>query len=268
MFIWPPVQEAMNSASYWLMEEGTYLAVFFFGFIKRLLIPFGLHHIFHAPFWYEFGSYTSAAGDIIRGDMSIFFAQLKDGVEITAGNFMAGEFPVMMFGLPAAALAMYHTARPEKKKIVAGLLGSAALTSFLTGITEPLEFSFMFISPFLFFIHAVLDGFSFVLMTFLGVNVGYTFSGGAIDVVLFGILPVIEPWSLTIWLGLRLAVISDFRVRFCVEKLKLMAPGREKTEDRPEASIGEAGALAYNGLEAMAGQENIAHLHACITRLR
>src|SRR5699024_5547439 len=198
--------------------EGTYLAVFFFGFIKRLLIPFGLHHIFHAPFWYEFGSYTSAAGDIIRGDMSIFFAQLKDGVEITAGdflggedpcmfcccsagdiirgdmsiffaqlkdgveitagNFMAGEFPIMMFGLPAAALAMYHTARPEKKKIVAGLLGSAALTSFLTGITEPLEFSFMFISPFLFFIHAVLDGFSFVLMTFLDVNVGYTFSGG------------------------------------------------------------------------------------------
>jgi len=268
MFIWPPVQEAMNSASYWLMEEGTYLAVFFFGFIKRLLIPFGLHHIFHAPFWYEFGSYTSAAGDIIRGDMSIFFAQLKDGVEITAGNFMAGEFPVMMFGLPAAALAMYHTARPEKKKIVAGLLGSAALTSFLTGITEPLEFSFMFISPFLFFIHAVLDGFSFVLMTFLDVNVGYTFSGGAIDFVLFGILPGKEPWYLTILLGIIFAVIYYFLFRFFIKKFNLMTPGREKTEDDPEASKGEAGDLAYNVLEAMGGQENIAHLDACITRLR
>src|SRR5690625_7625790 len=124
MFIWPPVQEAMNSASYWLMEEGTYLAVFFFGFIKRLLIPFGLHHIFHAPFWYEFGSYTSAAGDIIRGDMSIFFAQLKDGVEITADNFMAAEFPVMMFGLGSAALTRYHTVRPGTKEIVGSVLAS------------------------------------------------------------------------------------------------------------------------------------------------
>src|SRR5699024_2249892 len=108
----------------------------------------------------------SEAGNLVRGDMSIFFAQLKDGVEITAGNFMAGEFPIMMFGLPAAALAMYHMARPEKKKVVAGLLGSAALTSFLTGITEPLEFSFMFISPLLFALHAILDGTAFVLMAF------------------------------------------------------------------------------------------------------
>ena len=150
LVIWPPVQAGMNSASLWLLEEGTYIAVFFFGFIKRLLIPFGLHHIFHAPFWYEFGSYTTTAGAVVRGDMTIFFAQLKDGVELTAGNFMAGEFPIMMFGLPAAALAMYHAARPERKKLVAGLLASGALTSFLTGITEPLEFSFLFLSPILF----------------------------------------------------------------------------------------------------------------------
>ncbi len=151
LIIWPPIQHGMNSASTWLLGSGTYIAVFFFGFIKRLLIPFGLHHIFHAPFWYEFGSYKTAAGQIVHGDMTIFFAQLKDNVKITAGKFMGGEFPIMMFGLPAAALAMYHTARPEKKKLVAGLLGSAALTSFLTGITEPIEFSFMFVSPLLFF---------------------------------------------------------------------------------------------------------------------
>ncbi len=268
LFIWPPVQEAMNSASYWLIEEGTYLAVFFFGFIKRLLIPFGLHHIFHAPFWYEFGAYTTAAGEIVRGDMTIFFAQLRDGVEITAGNFMAGEFPIMMFGLPAAALAMYHAARPERKKLVAGLLASGALTSFLTGITEPLEFSFMFVSPLLFVLHAFLDGLSFVLMTFLGVNIGYTFSGGAIDFALFGILPGQEPWWLAILAGLVFAVIYYVLFRFFIKKFNLMTPGREKIEEQDESEAADAGELAYNVLEAMGGQENITHLDACITRLR
>ncbi|APC49970.1 PTS transporter subunit EIIC [Virgibacillus halodenitrificans] len=270
LIVWPPVQDAMNSASYWLIEEGTYLAVFFFGFIKRLLIPFGLHHIFHAPFWYEFGSYTNAAGELVRGDMTIFFEQLKDGVEITAGNFMAGEFPVMMFGLPAAALAMYHTARPEKKKLVAGLLGSAALTSFLTGITEPIEFTFMFISPVLFFIHAVLDGFSFVLMTWLDVNVGYTFSGGAIDFFLFGILPGKEPWWITIILGVIFAVVYYVIFRFFIQKFNLMTPGREKADEDTDNTTSKVktGDLAFNVLEAMGGQENIAHLDACITRLR
>ncbi|MFC3041775.1 glucose-specific PTS transporter subunit IIBC [Virgibacillus xinjiangensis] len=271
MVIWPPIQEAMNSASHWLMEESTYLAVFFFGFIKRLLIPFGLHHIFHAPFWYEFGSYTTAAGDIVRGDMTIFFAQLREGVEITAGNFMAGEFPIMMFGLPAAALAMYHAARPERKKAVAGLLGSAALTSFLTGITEPLEFSFLFIAPVLFFIHAVLDGLAFVLMAMFDVNIGYTFSGGAIDFALFGILPGQEPWWIAIVLGLIFAVVYYFLFRFFIYKFNLMTPGREKADEEQEKEMeGKAGKgeLAYNVLNAMGGQENISHLDACITRLR
>ncbi|MEN2466329.1 glucose-specific PTS transporter subunit IIBC [Ornithinibacillus sp. JPR2-1] len=267
MLIWPPIQTAMNNASYWLIEEGTYLAVFMFGFIKRLLIPFGLHHIFHAPFWYEFGSYTTAAGEIVRGDMTIFFAQLRDNVEITAGNFMAGEYPIMMFGLPAAALAMYHAARPERKKLVAGLLASGALTSFLTGITEPLEFSFMFISPFLFLIHAILDGLSFMIMTFLGVNIGYTFSGGFIDFALFGILPGKEPWWLAIIVGVGFGVLYYFLFRFFIKKFNLMTPGREEVEETTE-SKGEVGDLAYNVLEAMGGQENIAHLDACITRLR
>ncbi|MBC5637743.1 PTS transporter subunit EIIC [Ornithinibacillus sp. BX22] len=267
MLIWPPIQTAMNNASYWLIEEGTYLAVFMFGFIKRLLIPFGLHHIFHAPFWYEFGSYTTAAGEIVRGDMTIFFAQLRDNVEITAGNFMAGEYPIMMFGLPAAALAMYHAARPERKKLVAGLLASGALTSFLTGITEPLEFSFMFVSPFLFLIHAILDGLSFMIMTFLGVNIGYTFSGGFIDFALFGILPGKEPWWLAIIVGVGFGVLYYFLFRFFIKKFNLMTPGREEVEETTE-SKGEAGDLAYNVLEAMGGQGNIAHLDACITRLR
>ncbi|QUW22461.1 PTS transporter subunit EIIC [Sporosarcina sp. Marseille-Q4063] len=271
LVIWPPVQAAMNNASLWLLDEGTYIAVFFFGFIKRLLIPFGLHHIFHAPFWYEFGSYTTAAGAVVRGDMTIFFAQLKDGVQLTAGNFMGGEFPIMMFGLPAAALAMYHAARPERKKLVAGLLGSGALTSFLTGITEPLEFSFLFLSPILFLIHAVLDGLSFVLMTFFQVHVGYTFSGGAIDFFLFGILPGRESWWIAILLGLVFAVIYYILFRFMISKFNLMTPGRETDDGEDGEEGGNAGSasdLPYNILAAMGGQENITNLDACITRLR
>ena len=270
LIIWPPVQTAMNTASLWLLDEGTYIAVFFFGFIKRLLIPFGLHHIFHAPFWYEFGSYTTAAGAVVRGDMTIFFAQLKDGVQLTAGNFMGGEFPIMMFGLPAAALAMYHAARPERKKLVAGLLGSGALTSFLTGITEPLEFSFLFLSPILFLFHAVLDGLSFVLMTFFQVHVGYTFSGGAIDFFLFGILPGKESWWIAILLGLVFAVIYYFLFRFMINKFNLMTPGREKGDEDEEDGIQAAPTsdLPYDILKAMGGQENITNLDACITRLR
>ncbi|ETI67691.1 glucose-specific PTS transporter subunit IIBC [Neobacillus vireti] len=268
LIIWPPIQHAMNSASVWLMGEGTYIAVFFFGFIKRLLIPFGLHHIFHAPFWYEFGSYKDAAGHIVRGDMTIFFAQLKDGVKITAGSFMGGEFPIMMFGLPAAALAMYHTARPEKKKLIAGLLVSGALTSFLTGITEPLEFSFMFVSPLLFVLHAVLDGLSFVLMALLNVHLGYTFSGGAIDFFLFGILPGREKWWIAILLGLCFAVIYYVVFRFAIIKFNLITPGREAVEEGKVSNKGKAEDLPYNILNAMGGQENIVHLDACITRLR
>jgi glucose PTS system EIICBA or EIICB component len=269
LVVWPPVQNALNSASMWLIEEGTYLAVFMFGFIKRLLIPFGLHHIYHAPFWYEFGSYTTAAGEVVRGDMTIFFAQLRDGVELTAGHFMAGEFPVMLFGLPAAALAMYHVAKPEKKKLVAGIFAGGALTSALTGITEPLEFTFLFLSPVLFLIHAVLDGLSFVILTWLDIHIGYTFSGGFIDFFLFGILPGKEPWWLVILVGLVFAVLYYFIFRFFIVKFDLKTPGREDTEENgneEKVSIGDD--LPYNILEAMGGKENIAHLDACITRLR
>jgi glucose-specific phosphotransferase system IIBC component len=270
LLIWPPIQHGMDVASNWMLGSGTIPAVFMFGFVKRLLIPFGLHHIWYAPFWYEFGSYKTDAGQIVHGDMTIFFAQLKDNVKLTAGYFMGGEFPVMMFGLPAAALAMYHTAKPEKKKMVAGLLASAALTSFLTGITEPIEFSFLFVSPLLFFIHAVLDGLSFVLLTVLKVHLGYTFSGGAIDYVLFGILPNKERWWMAILLGLIFAIIYYFVFRFLITKFNIETPGREKeeVEDTKAVTRGHTDDLPYGILDAMGGPKNIIHLDACITRLR
>lgn len=264
--IWPPIQSAMNEVSLWLMEENTAIGVFAFGMIKRLLIPFGLHHIFHAPFWFEFGTYTNAAGEIVRGDLNIFFAQLRDGVELTAGNFMQGEFPVMMFGLPAAALAMYHTARPERKKYVAGIMLSAALTSFLTGITEPLEFAFLFVAPILYVIHAVLDGLSFLILYLLNVNLGYTFSGGFIDFFLFGILQNRTEWWWVLIVGAVYAVVYYVIFRVLIQALNLKTPGRE--DETSDTTVSTAQELPFNVLAAMGGEENIKHLDACITRLR
>ncbi|SRF59672.1 PTS system transporter subunit IIABC [Staphylococcus aureus] len=264
--IWPTIQSGLNAFSTGLLDSNTGVAVFLFGFIKRLLIPFGLHHIFHAPFWFEFGSWKNAAGEIIHGDQRIFIEQIREGAHLTAGKFMQGEFPVMMFGLPAAALAIYHTAKPENKKVVAGLMGSAALTSFLTGITEPLEFSFLFVAPLLFFIHAVLDGLSFLTLYLLDVHLGYTFSGGFIDYVLLGVLPNKTQWWLVIPVGLVYAVIYYFVFRFLIVKLKYKTPGRE--DKQSQAVTASATELPYAVLEAMGGKANIQHLDACITRLR
>ncbi|EOB8129750.1 glucose-specific PTS transporter subunit IIBC [Staphylococcus aureus] len=264
--IWPTIQSGLNAFSTGLLDSNTGFAVFLFGFIKRLLIPFGLHHIFHAPFWFEFGSWKNAAGEIIHGDQRIFIEQIREGAHLTAGKFMQGEFPVMMFGLPAAALAIYHTAKPENKKVVAGLMGSAALTSFLTGITEPLEFSFLFVAPLLFFIHAVLDGLSFLTLYLLDVHLGYTFSGGFIDYVLLGVLPNKTQWWLVIPVGLVYAVIYYFVFRFLIVKLKYKTPGRE--DKQSQAVTASATELPYAVLEAMGGKANIKHLDACITRLR
>ena len=264
--IWPTIQSGLNAFSTGLLDSNTGVAVFLFGFIKRLLIPFGLHHIFHAPFWFEFGSWKNAAGEIIHGDQRIFIEQIREGAHLTAGKFMQGEFPVMMFGLPAAALAIYHTAKPENKKVVAGLMGSAALTSFLTGITEPLEFSFLFVAPLLFFIHAVLDGLSFLTLYLLDLHLGYTFSGGFIDYFLLGILPNKTQWWLVIPVGLVYAVIYYFVFRFLIVKLKYKTPGRE--DKQSQAVTASATELPYAVLEAMGGKANIKHLDACITRLR
>ncbi|MEX3441244.1 glucose-specific PTS transporter subunit IIBC [Staphylococcus hominis] len=265
-WIWPFIQNGLNAFSTGLLESNTGLAVFLFGFIKRLLIPFGLHHIFHAPFWFEFGSWKNAAGEFIRGDQRIFIEQIREGVHLTSGKFMQGEFPVMMFGLPAAALAIYQTAKPENKKVVGGLMLSAALTSFLTGITEPLEFSFLFVAPLLFFIHAVLDGLSFLTLYLLHLHLGYTFSGGFIDFVLLGILPNKTPWWLVIPVGLVYAVIYYVVFRFLIVKFNFKTPGREDKQ----ASVANTSAskLPFDVLDAMGGKENIKHLDACITRLR
>jgi glucose-specific phosphotransferase system IIBC component len=268
-FIWPPIQGGLNAFSHNMIDTNLTLSAFIFGVIERALIPFGLHHIFYAPFWFEFGEYIDKAGNIVRGDQKIFFAQLRDGVPLTAGTFMTGKFPFMMFGLPAAAYAIYKEARPEQKKVVAGIMGSAALTSFLTGITEPIEFSFLFVTPALFGIHTIFAGLSFMIMHILGVKIGMTFSGGVIDYLLFGVLPNRTPWWLVIPVGLVFAVIYYFGFRFAIRKFNLKTPGREDvTEEEGEQAAKGQGDLAYDVLEAMGGKENIAHLDACITRLR
>lgn len=271
--VWPPIQHGLNYVSQSMIDTNKTLAAFIFGTIERSLIPFGLHHIFYSPFWYEFGTYIDAAGELVRGDQRIFMQQLRDGVEFTAGTFTTGKYPFMMFGLPAAALAIYHEAKPKNKKIVGSLMVSAALTSFLTGITEPLEFSFLFVAPLLFAVHAVFAGLSFMTMHILNVKIGMTFSGGFIDYVLFGIIPNRTAWWLVIPVGLALAVIYYFGFRFVIRKFNLMTPGREEDTNEEENAnaneVSKAGDdLPRNILAALGGKENIAHLDACITRLR
>jgi len=271
LVIWPPIQSGLNAFSNNMVNANLTLSAFVFGVIERALIPFGLHHIFYAPFWFEFGSYTNNAGQVIHGDQHIFMAQISDHVKnLTAGTFMTGKFPFMMFGLPAAALAIYHEAKPEKKVFVGGLMASAALTSFLTGITEPIEFSFLFVAPVLFGIHAVFAGLSFMVMHLLDVKIGMTFSGGLIDYILFGLInPQTHAW-IVIPVGLVFALIYYFGFRFAIRKFNLKTPGRELDEEENQASTGKANSsdLAGNILDAMGGKENIAHLDACITRLR
>ncbi|RUT28678.1 PTS glucose transporter subunit IICBA [Paenibacillus zeisoli] len=273
VIVWPPIQHGLNYLSHNMIDTNRTLASFIFGVVERALIPFGLHHIFYSPFWFEFGEYTSKAGQVIRGDQHIFMSQLRDGVPFTAGTFMTGKFPFMMFGLPAAALAMYHEAKPEHKRYVAGIMGSAALTSFLTGITEPIEFSFLFLAPLLFAIHCVFAGLSFMTMQLLGVKIGMTFSGGLIDYLIFGVIPNRTPWYLVILVGAVFAVIYYFGFRFIIRKFNLKTPGREDAAEDDQAAAGSGTPvtqddLPSNILVALGGKENIAHLDACITRLR
>lgn len=267
-FIWPVIQNGLNAFSHNMIDTNRTLAAFVFGTIERALIPFGLHHIFYNPFWYQFGEYTNKAGQIVNGDQSIFFAQLKDGVLFTAGTFMTGRFPFMMFGLPAAALAMYHEAKPEKKAVAAGILMSAALTSFLTGITEPIEFSFLFVAPVLYGIHCILAGLSYMTMQILSVKIGMTFSGGLIDYLLFGVIPNRTSWWLVIPVGLVFSVIYYFGFRFAIRKWNLKTPGRESDSEASAKSNTTGSELAEGVLKALGGKENITNLDACITRLR
>ncbi|RXK19149.1 glucose-specific PTS transporter subunit IIBC [Macrococcus sp. DPC7161] len=265
--VWPSIQGGLNGLSSFLLDKNVVLTTFIFGIIERSLIPFGLHHIFYAPFWFEFGQYTDHAGNLIRGDQKIWMAQMKDGVPFTAGMFTTGKYPFMMFGLPAAAFAIYRQAKPERKKVVGGLMLSAALTSFLTGITEPLEFSFLFVAPILYGIHVLLAGTSFLVMHLLHVKIGMTFSGGFIDYTLFGLLN----WDrtnalLVIPVGLVYAVVYYFLFTFAIKKFNLKTPGRE--DEEAESRNSEVAELPFHVLDAMGGKENIKHLDACITRLR
>lgn len=267
-FIWPPIQEGLFYVSKSMIYANPTVASFIFGVVERALIPFGLHHIWYNPFWYQFGEYVDKAGQLIMGDQNIFFAQLKDGVPFTAGTFMAGKFPFMMFGLPAAALAIYQEAKPEHKKAVAGIMGSAALTSFLTGITEPLEFSFLFVAPILFSFHCLMAGLSFMTMQLLNVKIGMTFSGGVIDFILFGVIPNKTPWYLVIVIGIIYAFIYYSVFRVLIRKFNLKTPGREDDNESISTTNIEGASLATEVLRALGEKENIRNLDACITRLR
>ncbi len=277
--IWVPFQIGLAKLSYLANETNTNISTFVFGVIERALIPFGLHHIFYSPFWYQFGEYTNAAGQVVNGDQAIWFAMLKDGVTnfssatySGAGKFLTGKYPFMMFGLPAAALAMYHEAKPANKKLVGGILFSAALTSFLTGITEPLEFSFLFVAPILYAIHCVFAGLSFMLMNMFSVRIGMTFSGGLIDYIVFGVLPGTSGfnnhWYMVIIIGLVFSVIYYFGFRFAIRKFNLMTPGREEAKEEKTDVKADGNELAVLVLNALGGKENLISLDACITRLR
>ncbi|MGS4045487.1 glucose-specific PTS transporter subunit IIBC [Staphylococcus pseudintermedius] len=266
-FVWPPIQEGLNDLSNFLLNKNLVLTTFIFGIIERSLIPFGLHHIFYAPFWFEFGSYVNQAGEVVRGDQRIWMAQVKDGVEFTAGAFTTGKYPFMMFGLPAAAYAIYRQARPERKKIVGGLMLSAALTSFLTGITEPLEFSFLFVAPILYVLHVLLAGTSFLVMHLLDVKIGMTFSGGFIDYILYGLLNWDRTHALyVIPVGIVYAIIYYFLFTFVIKHMNLKTPGRE--DEVAETRDTSVERLPFDVLDAMGGKDNVKHLDACITRLR
>ncbi|GAB6137828.1 glucose-specific PTS transporter subunit IIBC [Halanaerobaculum tunisiense] len=287
--IWSPIQDGLHALSYFANETNTNLSTFVFGVFERALIPFGLHHIFYSPFWFEFGEYVTKAGEVVSGDQTIFMKMLQDGVQNFstesyqgAGKFMTGKFPFMMFGLPAAALAMYHEAKEHKKKVVGGILFSAALTSFLTGITEPLEFSFLFVAPVLYGIHVIFAGLSFMLMNMLNVRIGMTFSGGVIDFIVFGVMPGMTPWWRAIIVGLGFAVLYYFGFRFAIRKWDLKTPGREEGEvesaagavmsnpssDDDDSSQGADDSKPAQILAALGGAENIEDIDACITRLR
>ena len=293
-FAWPPIGNGINAFADAIKDLGA-IGVFIFGLIERSLIPFGLHHIWYSPFWFQFGQWTSPVdGTVFTGDQRMWFGQLAadapfvDDAGDTTGRYMAGKFPFMMFGLPAAAYAMYRQAHSSQKKIAAGIYASAALTSFLTGITEPIEFTFLFIAPWLFGIHAVIAGLCFMIMFITGTSIGLTFSGGLIDFFLFGILPGREPWWNVVILGAILIPVYYLLFTWAIKWKDLQLPGREpeadaiaeygehevqmSDEDKAQAlkaaDIAADMSQAEKVLAAFGGFENITSVDACITRLR
>lgn len=288
-FIWPVVQGLIARLGNVVLASG-YAGTWLYGIIERALIPFGLHHVFYIPFWQtELGGTMIIDGVTVQGAQNIFFAELAsrstEQFSVSATRFMSGKFPFMIFGLPAAAFAMYRTARPEKRKMVGGLLLSAALTSLLTGITEPIEFTFLFVAPVMYVVHCVLAGLSYMLMHILGVGVGMTFSGGLIDLTLFGILQgnAKTNWIWIVIVGLGYAVVYYFLFYFLIKKFNFKTPGREldteetKLYTRKDYEARKNGGAAHaNGndrvsaliLEGLGGKSNLSDVDCCATRLR
>lgn len=289
-FVWPVIQQGIYGVGEIVLNSG-YAGTWVYGLMERLLIPFGLHHVFYLPFWQTgVGGTMEVAGQVIEGAQNIFFAQLSDpSVEhfaVSATRFMSGKFPLMIFGLPGAALAMYKTAKPEKKKAVSGLLLSAALTSMLTGITEPLEFTFLFVAPLLYGIHCVFAGLAYMLMHVCNVGVGMTFSGGVIDLFLFGILQgnAKTDWIWVVIVGVFYFVVYYFLFRFLIKKMDLKTPGRDDGEEvklyrRSDVEAKKNGATASSDASSedvlsetichgLGGRKNISDVDCCATRLR
>lgn len=259
---WPLVQKLISSFGNTIATSGA-LGGFIFGTLNRLLIPLGLHHVINSFAWFQFGEFVDAAGKVVTGDLHRFFAG-----DPTAGTFMTGFFPIMMVGLPAACLAMITTAKKENRKQVAGLLLGAAFTSFLTGITEPIEFLFMFLAPVLYIAHALLSGISLAVTTALGMRCGFGFSAGFIDYVLsFGISE--NPIGLFL-ISLVFGVIYYFVFVFCIKQLNIPTPGRIDEESVALAGLGntELRDKATEILAAIGGKENLKVMDACVTRIR
>ena len=286
-FVWPLVQSGIAALGQLVLNSG-YAGTWIYGIIERALIPFGLHHVFYIPFWQtELGGTAIINGVTVQGAQNIFFAELAAGVDrfsVTATRFMSGKFPFMIFGLPAAAFAMYRAARPEKRKLVGGLLLSAALTAMLTGITEPIEFTFLFVAPVMYAIHCVLAGLSYMLMHIFGVGVGMTFSGGLIDLTLFGILQgnARTNWIWIVIVGAFYAVVYYFLFYFLIKKFNFKTPGREldgeetklytradvEARKAEKSSSGEQDGTSVLILKGLGGKANISDIDCCATRLR
>ena len=284
-FVWPHIQKVISLLGVLVQNTG-YIGTLIYGVIERALIPFGLHHVFYMPFWQtNVGGSMEINGQLINGAQNIFFAQLADPnttqFSVNATRFMAGKFPFMIFGLPGAALAIYKCARNEKKKVVGGLLLSAAVTAILTGITEPLEFTFLFVAPVLYAVHCVLAGLSFMLMHIFNVGVGMTFSGGLIDMSLFGIL---QGNAKTNWIYIVIVGIVYFFVywgvfTFLIKKFNFKTPGREAdSEETKLYTRADVNARKDSGnsddrvsaliLKGLGGKDNVSDVDCCATRLR
>lgn len=294
-FVWPFIQEGIFALGNLVLNSG-YVGTAIYGFIERILIPFGLHHVFYLPFWQTgVGGNAIVDGNLIMGAQNIFFAELAspstEVFSVSATRFMSGKFPFMIFGLPGAALAMYTTAKRERRKIAGGLLLSASLTAMLTGITEPIEFTFLFVAPALYLFHSLFAGLSYMFTHVFNVGVGMTFSGGIIDLLLFGVLQGNEKtnWTAIIPIGIAYFILYFLLFRFMIRKFDYLTPGREEDGEtklytradynekkksevagEPQMSAADVGLESTSSLivRGLGGRENIKNVDCCATRLR